>query len=268
MLNTAIVAARKAGDIIARSANRIDQLNIEVKDVNDFVSEVDRNAEKVIIDTLQKAYPQHAFFGEESGHHKGSGEGKAEYEWVIDPLDGTTNFLYGIPQYAVSIALKQNGKLSQAVIYDPSKDDLFTASRGEGATLNNRRIRVRDRRDLTGALLATGIPYRPDQAHLVDPYMETMKVLLPGTAGVRRPGSAALDLAYVAAGRFDGFWEFSLHEWDIAAGVLLVQEAGGIVGDLNGGTEHMKRGDIIAASPKVFKDMTQRLHPIVSKLKS
>jgi len=262
MLNIAIMAARQAGDIIARSADRIDSLHIETKDINDFVSEVDKNAEKIIIDTLKKAYPDHGFLGEESGYSEGS----AEYEWIIDPLDGTTNFLYGIPHYSVSIALKRRGKLYQSVIYDPIKDDLFTASKGQGATLNNRRIRVKARRDMQGALLTTGVPYRPDQAHLIDPYLASMKALLPDTAGVRRPGSAALDLAYVAAGRYDGFWEFTLHEWDIAAGVLMVQEAGGMVSDLKGGNDHLKTGDIVAASPKVFKEMIKRLHPIVAKL--
>jgi myo-inositol-1(or 4)-monophosphatase len=262
MLNTAIIAARQAGDIIARSADRIDSLHIETKDINDFVSEVDKNAERIIIDTLKKAYPDHAFLGEETGYTEGS----AEYEWIIDPLDGTTNFLYSIPHYCVSIALKRRGKLYQAVIYDPIKDDLFTASKGQGATLNNRRMRVKNRRDMHGALLTTGVPYRPNQDHLVDPYLATMKALIPDTAGVRRPGSAALDLAYVAAGRYDGFWEFSLHEWDIAAGVLMVLEAGGMVSDLKGGNDHMKTGDIVAASPKVFKEMIKRLHPITREL--
>jgi myo-inositol-1(or 4)-monophosphatase len=261
MLNTAIMAAREAGDIIARSADRIDSLHIEIKDINDFVSEVDRNAESIIINTLKKAYPDHAFLGEETGYT----EGTAEYEWIIDPLDGTTNFLYSIPHYSVSIALKRRGKLYQAVIYDPIKDDLFTASKGQGATLNNRRIRVKNRRDMHGALLTTGVPYRPDQQHLVDPYLASLKALIPDTAGIRRPGSAALDLAYVAAGRYDGFWEFTLHEWDIAAGVLMVQEAGGMVSDLKGGNDHMKTGDIVAASPKVFKEMIKRLYPIVNK---
>ena len=151
--------------------------------------------------------------------------------------------------------MKHKGRLYQSVIYDPIKDDLFTASRGQGATLNNRRIRVRKRHDIHGALLTTGIPYRPDQQHLVDPYLASMKALLPDTAGIRRPGSAALDLAYVAAGRYDGFWEFTLHEWDIAAGVRMVEEAGGIVSDLKGGNDHLKTGDIVAASPKVFKEI-------------
>ncbi len=263
MLNMAIKAAHEAGDIIARSADRIDQLQIENKDKNDFVSEIDHSAEEAIIRILKKAYPSHAFHGEETGKHEGKGTAENEFEWIIDPLDGTTNFLYGIPQFAVSIALKKDGKLDQAVIYDPMKDDLFYATRGAGAFLNNRRIRVSKRTSLHNALLTTGVPYRPDQEELIDTYLQTMKVLIKDTAGVRRPGSAALDLAYVAAGRYDGFWEFGLHEWDIAAGVLLVQEAGGLVGDLKGDNTHMKTGDIVAASPKVFKDMIKRLHGIV-----
>ena len=263
MLNMAIKAAYEAGDIIARSADRIDQLQIENKDKNDFVTEIDRAAEDTIIGILKKAYPDHSFLGEESGKHEGSGNSSTQYEWIIDPLDGTTNFLYGIPHFAVSIALKKDGKLDQAVIYDPMKDDLFYASRGAGAFLNKRRIRVSKRLSLTNALLTTGVPYRPDQADLIDKYFLSMKALIIDTAGVRRPGAASLDLAYVAAGRYDGFWEFGLHEWDIAAGVLLVQEAGGLVGDLQGGDSHLKSGDILAASPKVFKSMVKRLHTVL-----
>lgn len=272
MLNMAIKAAHEAGDIIARSADRIDQLQIENKDKNDFVSEIDRAAEDTIIGRLKKAYPDHAFHGEESGIHKPNkvaddkakkpnpNVATAEYEWIIDPLDGTTNFLYGIPHFAVSIALKVDGKLDQAVIYDPMKDDLFHASRGGGAFLNNRRIRVSKRLSLENALLTTGVPYRPDQEDIIDKYLQTMKALIINTAGIRRPGAASLDLAYVAAGRYDGFWEFGLNEWDIAAGVLLVQEAGGLVGDTHGGDSHLKTGDIVAANPKVFKEMVKRLH--------
>lgn len=263
MLNMAIKAAYEAGDIIARSADRIDQLQIENKDKNDFVTEIDRAAENAIIGLLKKSYPDHAFLGEESGKHEGAKDASTQYQWIIDPLDGTTNFLYGIPHYAVSIALKKDGKLDQAVIYDPIKDDLFYASRGGGAFLNNRRMRVSKRLSLENALLTTGVPYRPDQDELVDKYFQTMKALIVNTAGVRRPGAASLDLAYVAAGRYDGFWEFGLHEWDIAAGVLLVQEAGGLVGDLNGGDSHFATGDIVAASPKVFKDMIKRLHAVL-----
>ncbi len=266
MLNMAIKAAYEAGNIIARSADRIDQLQIESKDKNDFVSEVDRAAEASIIGILKKAYPEHAFLGEETGQHEGNTDSQGiKYEWIIDPLDGTTNYLYGIPQYAVSIALKKNGKLDQAVIYDPIKDELFYASRGGGAFLNKRRIRVSKRFSLSGALLTTGIPYRPDQADIIDVYFQSMKALIVDTAGVRRPGAASLDLAYVAAGRYDGFWEFGLHEWDIAAGCLLIQEAGGLVGDLHGGNTHLQTGDIVAASPKVFKDMIKRLHSVLPK---
>ncbi|MCL4112760.1 UNVERIFIED_CONTAM: hypothetical protein GTU68_021778 [Idotea baltica] len=261
MLNTAIKAAHAAGDIIARSADRIDQLQIENKDKNDFVTEVDRAAEETIIGILRQAYPSHSFLGEESGEHKPNDA--TEYEWIIDPLDGTTNFLYGIPHYAVSIALKKDGKLDQAVVYDPMKDDLFHATRGGGAFLNSRRIRVSKRLSLENAVLATGMPFREDQDEIFDDYINTLKVLKVGTAGIRRFGAASLDLAYVAAGRYDGFWEFGLKPWDIAAGALLVQEAGGIVGDLNGGTSHMKSGDIVASNPKVFKSMIKRLHGVL-----
>lgn len=263
MLNMAIKAAHAAGDIIARSADRIDQLQIENKAKNDFVTEIDRSAEDTIIGILKKAYPTHDFIGEESGKQVNSDGADVKYEWIIDPLDGTTNFLYGIPHFAVSIALKRNGKLDQAVIYDPMKDDLFYASRGGGAFLNNRRIRVSKRLSLSNALLTTGVPYRADQADLIDTYFQTMKVLMHDTAGIRRPGSASLDLAYVAAGRYDGFWEFGLSEWDIAAGVLIVQEAGGLIGDLKGGNTHLETGNILAANPKVFKDMVKRLHMVL-----
>lgn len=257
MLNTAITAARSAGDIIMRYADRVDELDVQEKGRADFVSRIDEMAEEIIIDTLKTAYRDHSFLGEESGTIKGD----SAYEWIIDPLDGTTNYLYGIPQYAVSIALKRDGVLYQSVIFDPSKDDLFTASRGNGAKLNQKRIRVGKRRSLENALLVTGIPYKASQD--MDLYLETMKALVPGTAGIRRPGSAALDLAYVAAGRYDGFWEFDLNEWDIAAGVLMVQEAGGLVADLKGGNTHMTSGDIVAASPRVFKEMLQRMHPVL-----
>ena len=256
MLNTAVKAARAAGGIILRNIDRIDTLTIGIKSRNDYVSEVDRMAEEKIIHVLGKAYPEHGFFGEESG---GRADG-AEYQWVIDPLDGTTNFLHGVPQYAVSIALRRGGHFEQAVIYDPLKDELFTASRGGGAQLNGRRIRVSKTRSLEGALLGTGIPFRDDQD--LDLYLETLRVLVPGTAGVRRAGSAALDLAYVATGRFDGFWEFGLHKWDIAAGILLVQEAGGLVGDPYGGLDHYENGDILCGSAGVYKGMLERLRNV------
>ena len=257
MLNIAVRAARKAGNIIARSVDRIDTLTVDEKSDNDFVTEIDRQAEHSIIQTIHKAYPDHAILAEESGSQSGN-----EYEWVIDPLDGTTNFVHGFPQFAVSIAVRKQGRLEQAVVYDPMRQELFTASRGNGATLNDRRIRVTNRADLTGALIGTGFPFKQQQ-HL-DTYLATFKALFPMTAGLRRAGSAALDLAYVAAGRLDGFWEIGLSEWDIAAGVLMIQEAGGLVSDFSGGNEFMSTGNLIAANPKVFKHMHQQIRPHLS----
>ncbi len=256
MLNTAVKAARAAGNIIARHVDRIDDLNIESKARNDWVSEVDRAAEQEIIKIISRAYPEHGFLAEESGRH-GNGD---EYQWIIDPLDGTTNFLHGFPQYAVSIALKFRDHLDQAVIYDPFKQELFTASRGNGAAVNGRKIRVSGLRNLDSALLGTGIPFREHQD--LDHYLETMRVMLPGTAGVRRAGSAALDLAYVAAGRLDGFWEYDLNAWDMAAGVLMIQEAGGIVTDLKGKADHMETGDVLAGGIKVHAEMLKRLKTV------
>lgn len=258
MLNIAIRAARKAGDIIARHADQIDTLTIHSKSENDFVSEVDQMAEQAIIDIIKKAYPEHAILAEESGLHQGN-----EYEWIIDPLDGTTNFLHGFPQFAVSIALRHRGKLDQAVIYDPLRQELFTGSRGTGAQLNGKRMRVSKRTSLKGALLGTGIPFR--NLETLEPFTEMMRALIPGSAGIRRPGSAALDLAYVAAGRLDGFWEYDLNPWDIAAGILIIEEAGGLVGDFNAGFDYFDSGNIIAANPKLFKAMSAIIQPIARK---
>lgn len=260
MLNVATRTARQAGDIIRRYSDKVESLRIHHKEENDFVTEVDRQAEHTIVSALRKSYPDHAILGEESGQH---GDNQAEYQWIIDPLDGTTNFLHGIPHFAVSIALKQRGRLLLGVIYDPMKDEMFSAARGDGAMLNNRKIRVTDKTSLHNALLGTGIAFRKDQS--LDLSLESMRVLLPDTAGVRRPGSAALDMAYVAAGRFDGFWEFGVKEWDIAAGALIVQEAGGLIGDAQGGNTHLQSGDVLAANPKIFREMVQRLHPLLSK---
>ena len=257
MLNIAVRAARNAGNIIARSVDRLDQITINVKAENDFVSEIDRQAEQEIIHTIRKAYPNHGFLGEETGVHEGD-----DFVWIIDPLDGTTNFLHGFPQFAVSIGLKHKGRLEQAVVYDPLRQELFTASRGAGAQLNDRRIRVSKRNDLDGALLGTGFPFKQQQ-HL-DIYLHTFKALSPMTAGIRRAGSAALDLAYVAAGRLDGFWEIGLNPWDMAAGVLLIQEAGGLVSDFSGGNDFLSTGNIVAANPKVFKAMLQKIRPHLS----
>jgi len=252
-INIAIRAARSAGNLLLRYFDRVDTLTIDSKGLNDFVTEVDRAAEQVIIDVLRKSFPDHAILAEESG---GQG-GRSDYEWIIDPLDGTTNYLHGFPQFSISIGLKHKGVLDQALVYDPMREEMFTASRGQGAQLNDRRIRVSNRKGLEGALLATGFPYR-QQAHL-DAYLGMFKAFLKETAGVRRPGSAALDLAYVAAGRVDGFWELGLSPWDVAAGALLVKEAGGIVTDFAGGERYLESGNIIAGGIKVHKSMIKEI---------
>ncbi|MAS83850.1 MAG: inositol monophosphatase [Legionellales bacterium] len=248
MLNIAIRAARAAGDSIVREMDRACDIPIEDKGKNDFVTEVDKNAEEIIISTIQKSYPDHAFLAEESGQ-----KGESDYLWVIDPLDGTTNFLHSFPHFAVSIALKQKGILNQAVVYDPLKQELFTATKGKGAQLNNRKIRVSSKKELDGALLGTGFPYSDEKAMLK--FIESYKALFPKVAGIRRAGVASLDLAYVASGRLDGFWEFNLKPWDIAAGVLLIQEAGGISAELSGGLDYLESGNIISANPKLLKAM-------------
>jgi len=253
MVNIAVRAARNAGNIISRSIDRIDSLNISEKSKNDYVSEIDYRAEQEIISTISKAYPDHAILAEESGATNNT----SESQWIIDPLDGTTNFLRGFPQFSVSIALKYRNNLEHAVVYDPLRDELFSASRGQGAQLNGRRIRVTSRRNLEGALLGTGIPFRPDQD--LNSYLETLKVLLPGTAGIRRAGSAALDLSYVAAGRLDGFWEFGLQPWDMAAGCLIIQEAGGIVSDTDGSNNFLDSGNVVTGNLKIHEEMLKKI---------
>jgi len=254
MLNVALLAARKAGEQIERAFEHVDQIEIEEKGRNDFVSKVDRNAEKEVIYHLKKAYPDHKFLGEEGGS---SGPEDAEYEWIIDPLDGTTNFLHGIPHFAVSVACLKNGRLEHAVIVDPIKREEFTASRGRGATLNGRRIRTTARKSFDGALIGTGVPFNGFALDHIDAFADCMKEIASKTAGIRRPGSAALDLAYVAAGRFDGFWEMNLKSWDIAAGVLLIQEAGGMISDFKGGNTFLDSGNIVCSTPKIFKPLLQ-----------
>ena len=249
LLNTAVKAARKAGAIINRASLDIDLVQVSTKGQADFVTEVDKAAERVIIDILSQAYPDHGFLAEESGVHKPG----AEFTWIIDPLDGTTNFIHGFPHYAVSIACQHHDQLTQAVIYDPSRNDLFTATRGRGAFLNDRRIRVSKRTLLRESLLTTGVPFR-DLSRL-DHYLDIFKRATAQSAGIRRPGSAALDLAYVAAGRFDAFWEFGLSAWDMAAGLLLVAEAGGIVTDEQGGSEALSTGNVVAGSPKIHDQL-------------
>lgn len=255
LLNIGVRAARRAGDSIVRSLARLDSIKIDSKGRNDFVTEVDRNAEAEIIATVRKSYPEHAFLAEESGR---SGEG--EFVWIIDPLDGTTNFLHGFPTFAVSIAVEQKGRLQHAVVYDPMRQELYTASRGDGAQLDGKKIRVSPQRTLEGSLISTGFPFRADGAH-VDDYLAILKAVMTVAAGVRRPGSAALDLAYVAAGRTDGFWEFGLSPWDTAAGTLLILEAGGRVGTPSG-ADYALGKNIVAGNPKVYEALLAAIGPL------
>lgn len=248
MLNIGIRAAHAAGDHIVKYVDRIQDMSVSNKGRNDFVTEVDKQAEAIIIDAIHKAYPGHAILAEESGS-----QGEDEFQWVIDPLDGTTNFLHGFPHFAVSIALKHKGVLDQGVIYDPLKQELFTASKGGGAYLNKRRIRVSKKKELDGALLGTGFPFR--EMKNLDTYLETFRKLFPVVAGVRRAGSAALDLAYVACGRLDGFWEYGLKEWDIAAGALLIVEAGGLVCDITGSQTHLESGNVMAGNANLLPEL-------------
>lgn len=254
MLNIAVRAARAAGDIIVRYVDRVDALVVDSKGENDFVTEVDRRAEHAVIDTLHKAYPSHGILAEESGRAPGD-----EYVWIIDPLDGTTNFVHGYPQFAISIAVQHKQRLEHAVVFDPLRQELFTASRGAGAQLNDRKIRVSKRRGLRGALIGTGFPFRT--LDTLEDYLATLRVVIEKTAGIRRAGSAALDLAWVAAGRLDGFWEFKLNTWDVAAGALLIKEAGGIVCSPGGADAWLESGNIVAGNPRVLKEMLRLLRP-------
>jgi myo-inositol-1(or 4)-monophosphatase len=257
MLNTAVKAARKAGSIINRASLDVDLVKVASKGRSDYVTEVDRAAEQVIVDILLKAYPDHAILAEESG-----ASGDSEYTWIIDPLDGTTNFIHGFPQYAVSIALRHREHVTQAVVYDPTRNELFTASRGRGAFLNERRIRVSRRSKLSECLIGTGFPFRSFE-HL-DEYLRMFRSVAEHTAGIRRPGAAALDLAYVAAGRLDGFWEIGLSPWDMAAGSLLILESGGLVSDFKGEAAYLEEGRIVCGAPKIFPQLLNlvgNVHP-------
>ena len=260
MINIALRAARKAGENIVRASDDLDRIDIVAKGVNDFVSEVDVAAEQEITYHLQKAYPDHAILGEESGL---IGDENAEYQWIIDPLDGTTNFARGIPHYAISIACLHKGKLEHAVVVDPVRREEFTASRGRGAQLNGRRIRVSKRASLDGALLGTGIPFKGHCDDKLEPYAKSVEVLAGQCAGIRRAGAASLDLAYVAAGRLDAFWEIGLAKWDIAAGALLVKEAGGLVADINASDNYLESGNIVCGNPKCFKAVLQATKPLL-----
>jgi myo-inositol-1(or 4)-monophosphatase len=257
LLNIAVRAARRAGEIMIRNMNRVHQLDVRAKGRNDFVTDIDIAVERDIIETIHKSYPDHAILAEESGR---SGRDD-EFVWIIDPLDGTTNYLHGFPQYAVSIGVERRGRMEHAVVYDPTRQELFTASRGEGAQLDGRRVRVSKLITLEGALIGTGFPYR-DNLQWIDNYMAMLKSVMQESAGVRRPGSAALDLAYVAAGRIDAFFEMGLSPWDTAAGTLLITEAGGMVGTFTG-SEYRQGGHIVAGTPKVYAALLNLLRPHV-----
>ncbi len=264
MLNIALRAARKASDIVARATEHLDTLEVKAKSVNDFVTEIDQAAEKEVIYHISKAHPDHAFLGEEGGLQ---GNRDSDYQWVIDPLDGTTNFIHGIPHFAISIACLYKGQLEHAVVLDPMRREEFTASRGKGAQLNDRRIRVSPRKSMDGALIGTGIPFKSRSETHIPAYAKSLAAVSAQTAGIRRAGAASLDLAYVAAGRLDAFWEIGLSQWDIAAGVLLVRECGGLVADFNGGNNYMKSGNIVAGNPKCFKGVLQTVQPYLKDIR-
>ena len=255
MLNVAIKAARAAGAIINRAALDVEAVRISQKQVNDFVTEVDHAAEQAIIETLLTAYPGHGILAEETGNTHGAKH--SDYVWIIDPLDGTTNFIHGFPVYCVSIAMAFKGKIEHAVVYDPTRNDLFTATRGRGAFMNDRRIRVSKRTQLKDCLISTGFPFRPGDNF--KNYMAMMADLMPRTAGLRRPGAAALDLAYVAAGFADGFFESGLSIWDVAAGSLLVTEAGGLMGNFTGEADFLEQKECLAASPRIYGQLVPLL---------
>ena len=256
LLNIAVRAARRAGDIIVRAIPRLEAVEVHSKGRNDYVTEVDRAAEADIIETIRRLHPDHAILAEESG-----ASGDSDVVWIIDPLDGTTNFMHGFPTFAVSIGVQVRGRMEHAVVFDPMRQEMFTSSRGEGAQCDGRKIRVSKQTTLEGSLIATGFPFRADSPWL-DEYLAMQKAVMIKAAGLRRPGAAALDLAYVAAGRCDGFWEMGLKPWDTAAGTLLITEAGGRVGTLSG-EDYKQGGHIIGGTPKVFAALVAEISPLV-----
>lgn len=257
LLNIAVAAARQAGEIIIRHMEQVDHLKVTQKNNNDFFSEIDIKAEQAIINAIRKAYPDHSILAEESGLQEGS----EDIVWIIDPLDGTNNYLHGFPFFSVSIAVKIKNRIEHGVIYDPLRHESFTASRGRGARLNDRRIRVSKQTQLSASLLGSGFSARDGAIN--QKYLPTFQALINNCAGMRRTGSAALDLAYVASGRLDGFWQFGLRPWDIAAGSLLIREAGGLLSDIHGGDDFLKTGDVVAGTPKVFKSLLQAISPAI-----
>ena len=258
MVNIAVRAARRAGELMVRQLNRLEALTVEEKSRNEFVTQVDRAAEEAIIEVIKDHYPEHAILAEESG-----ASGDHEYQWIIDPLDGTTNYLHGFPQFSVSIGVARNGELEHGVVYDPLRQEIFTASRGQGAQLDGRRIRVSKRTMLQQSLIGTGFPYRANLTH-IERYLGMLKAVMLESAGVRRPGSAALDLCYVAAGRVDAFFELGLSKWDIAAGALIIREAGGRISDFRGGDGYLESGNVVAGNPKVYAALSKLLAPFTA----
>ncbi|MBT8089294.1 MAG: inositol monophosphatase [Gammaproteobacteria bacterium] len=253
LLNVAVMAARRAGGTLIRNLVKLEKLKVEQKGHNEYVSEADRAAERAVIDVILKHYPDHAILAEESG---AQGNEDADTVWIIDPLDGTTNYLHGFPVFAVSIGVQISGRMEHAVVYDPLRQELFTASRGNGAQLDEHKIRVSGQKELVRALVGTGFPYRQADSEL-DPYLGMLGKVVRNTSGVRRPGAAALDLCYVAAGRLDAFWETGLAPWDMAAGSLIIREAGGIVSALDGGENYLDTGHILCGTPKIYRDLAK-----------
>lgn len=254
-LNTAIQAARRAGDLAMRYSRRVDELDVRSKSRNEFVSQVDEAAEELIVETIHERYPDHAILGEEGG-----AQGESDTVWIIDPLDGTTNYLHGFPMFAVSIGVQVRGRMEVGVVYDPHRQELFTALRGAGAQLDGRRIRVNRNTVLEGSLIGTGFPYRMNDKWM-EPYLAQFRAVMHVAGDVRRPGSAALDLSYLAAGRLDGFWEFGLQPWDIAAGSLILREAGGLISSLTPDGDFLETGHIVAGPPKLHAELVKLLTP-------
>jgi myo-inositol-1(or 4)-monophosphatase len=259
MVNIAVRAARRAGELMVRQLNRLEALTVVDKSRNEFVTQVDEAAEAAIIEVIRDHYPEHSILAEESG----ATGGEHEYQWIIDPLDGTTNYVHGFPVFSVSIAVARAGELEHGVVYDPLRQEIFSASRGQGAQLDGHKIRVSKRTTLRPALIATGLPYRANLKHL-DRYLDMLRAVMLETAGIRRPGSAALDLCYVAAGRVDGFWELGLSKWDIAAGALIIREAGGRISDFRGTDGYLDSGNVVAGNPKVYAALSKLLAPFTA----
>jgi myo-inositol-1(or 4)-monophosphatase len=258
MVNIAVRAARRAGEIMVRQLNQLESLRVVEKSPNEFVTQVDQAAEASIIEVIREYYPDHAILAEESG-----AAGENEYQWIIDPLDGTTNYMHGFPVFSVSIAVAYRGEIEHGVVYDPLRQEIFTASRGQGAQLDGRRIRVSKRTTIQQSLVATGFPYRANLKYL-DRYLDMLKIVMLESAGVRRPGSAALDLCYVAAGRVDAFFEFGLSKWDVAAGALMIREAGGRISDFHGNDGYLESGNIVAGNPKTYAALSKLLAPFTA----